>query len=208
MSTSESAPCGHSGDCSHTLPAVTRWWLPPCASHPLNWCCWPRGWHLRRAGLYNGLQVDRDGSQKSGWERRAPSRPKRKSQLKDLKPKQDLRSLTHLFHYYCRGLLKTKVTNLLSEKSKKESKTWLVIGASLRLHFPDTRCLVQTNAFYGSTMCLIVALFFTKEVNRVFTVIEIPKPSWSSLTSATFLIGPTPCVFFSKSCSWNCTDSF
>lgn len=64
-----------------------------------------------------------------------------------------------------------------------------------------------TTVYFG---CYIKRLKEKKTQKELWllTVMEIPSPSWSSLTRTTFLIGPTPWVFFNISGSCNYINIF
>lgn len=64
----------------------------------------------------------------------------------------------------------------------------------------DTRPQTLIFWFGGRTFLWHLVLYLT--------VMEIPSPSWSSFISATFLMGPTPWVFFNMSGSCNYKNTF
>lgn len=67
----------------------------------------------------------------------------------------------------------------------------------------SSRFLIKVSNLWRTAHCSTLPFFKSSGVKkrRRLTVIEIPSPSWSSLTRTTFLIGPTPWVFFSISAS-------
>lgn len=63
------------------------------------------------------------------------------------------------------------------------------------------KCIINGTA--AETTTEVITGVITEKPTGL-TVMEIPSPSWSSLTSTTFLMGPTPWVFFNMSGS--CSD--